>query len=221
MKYDIITELENNIFIKNNSIIKALSNDQVKDLRYILSKFNFKPGCVCVGKKDKNNIIGTITMPNDEIDYEASNNSARELHFKISYEVEDDMITSFKFLKNNEEFKIIKKINNGLIVVDSFKTLFKTGFYLQNDILMHIKYYDQDALSLLKNNCISDSMENELKKKGIIPDQEAKFNVPHDSLIEYVQMIFTSPLDAYNQLAEYVKSNGIFDINIINKSKIK
>lgn len=221
MKYDIIAELENNVFIDEKSVIKLLTPQQIKDLRYILSGLQFKPGSVHIISSNQTSANGRIDYYDDEIDYEAKLKNDKESYFSIKCDIcEDKIISIFRFLKNAEEFKLYKIVSGGLLVVECFEELFKPGFTSESKILVKVKYYDKDALALLRVNCLSDKMEDDLKKKGIIPDEEGIFEITREELIKFARNLFEDSLNTYKVFEEYVKSNKIIDLEEKNK-KIK
>ena len=221
MKYDIITELEKKVVIEEHTITKELSKEQLDDLRMILSCFKMGPNSVQVGTEKEKYTSGTIKIEGDTLDYVAD--LSKQPYFRLSYEpTEDEIITSIKFTLNNELLKIVKKVDNGLIIIEVNNTLFKTGFQPVSTIPVIIKYYDNTALEQLRNgNYITIGMDEDLASKGIVPDKEVKYEVEKKEYKEWIYRFFNEPLNTYNSVMKYFKDNRIFGIEPSDSVKVK
>ena len=221
MKYDIITELKNKVKIENNNELNSFSKEQLDDLRIILSCYKVVPNSVRVGQEKERYTCGTIDIEDDMLDYEAE--AKKQPYFKLSYEnTSDEIITSIKFSYNTELLKVVKKIDNGLIIIEANNVLFKTGFQPVNDIAVSIKYYDNDALSYLKTgNYISSDMDLALANKGIVPDKIVECIIDKKEYSEWMYRFFNEPLNTYLSVMKYLKENNIFDMDTGDYSKVK
>jgi len=220
MKYDIITELKNKVYIDKKCVLERFSRTQINDLKFLLSCFKFGPNSVSVGKEEKDISRGTISFKEDYLDYEANTNGSEPFFIITNEPSLDEIQTSIKFMYNHEILKVIKKVESGIIIIESDNTLFKTGFQPVSIVPVIIKYFDNAALEQLRTgNYITHDMDLELAKKGIIPDKEIKLEITRDEFMDWSYNLFGKPLEAYNELMKYINDNNLFSIEHGEKTK--
>ena len=187
----------------------------------ILSCYKIGPNSVTIGTEKEKYTSGTIKIQDDTLDYEADLNN--QPYFRLSYEpTEDKIISSIRFDLNTETLKVVKKVDNGLVVIEANNILFKTGFQPVSNIPVTFKYYDSDALEQLRNgNYITIGMDEELANKGIVPDIQTKYEIDKKEYKEWLYRFFKEPLNTYNSLMKYFKDNNIFGIEPSDSIKIK